>query len=191
MSRLRLPRLRVVVLAAMVLATLATLGWWAFGPPGVAVELTRRSWRMEILVERLRLENDSAWCDELPDGARDITRRLAADPTGQRSAPSEHCRFSHLAWRRSWIAKREGGPDERPAWPTPPLRMAPPGEPGSERLGRREAFYEIELRDRDNHAWICRVDAARWQQLREGMRFRVPVDRFGTANCPALYASTL
>ncbi len=188
---MRRPRLRTLVLVAMVIATLATLGWWAFGPPGVAVELTRRSWRMEILVERLRLETDSAWCDELPPDARDISRRVVADTSGQRGTSAEHCRFSQLVWRRSWIAKREGSPAQRPEWPNPPLRMAPPGEPGSERVGRREAFYEIELRDRQDHAWICRVDAARWQQLREGMRFRVPVDRFGTANCPAMYASAL
>ena len=55
---MRLPRLRVIVLAAMVLATLATLGWWIWGPSGVFVELTRRSWRMEIVVERLRTYND-------------------------------------------------------------------------------------------------------------------------------------
>ena len=36
---MRLPRLRALVLAAMVLGTLGTLGWWMFGPPGVAVEL--------------------------------------------------------------------------------------------------------------------------------------------------------
>ena len=47
---MRLPRLRILVLIALVAATLATLGWWVFGPSGVAVELTRRSWRLEIVV---------------------------------------------------------------------------------------------------------------------------------------------
>lgn len=188
---MRLPRLRVIVLVAMVVATLATLGWWIWGPSGVFVELTRRSWRMEIVVERLRTETGSDWCDELPEGAYDIKRRVIADPTGVRPQPGEHCRYELLAWRRSWIVKTEGGPDDRPDWPRPPLRVAPPGQPGSERLGRREAYFEIELRDRADHAWVCRVDHERWKQLREGMRFRVPVDRFGTANCPAMYASRI
>lgn len=188
---MRLPRLRILVLLALVAATLATLGWWVLGPSGVAVELTRRSWRMEIVVERLRAEAGSDWCDELPAGAFDISRRVAADPTGRRAGPGEHCRYTVLAWRRHWIAKTEGGPDDRPDWPRPPLRLAPPGQPGSERLGKREAFYEVELRDRENHAWVCRVAPQRWQQLREGMRFRVPVDRFGTADCPRMYASRL
>ncbi len=188
---MKLPRLRVIVLAIMVMGTVIALAWKIFGPAGVAVELTRRSWRMEIIVERLRTESGSDWCDELPEGAFDITRRTIADPTGKRTEPSEHCRYSTLAWRRSWIVKNEGGPDDRPDWPRPPLRMAPPGQPGSERLGKRDAYFEIELRDREDHAWVCRLDPEHWKQLRLGMRFRMPVDRFGTANCPAMYPSKL
>lgn len=177
----------------MVVATLATVGWWVFGPTGVAVELTRRSWRMEIVIERLRAESGSDWCDELPEGAFDISRRVVTDPKGKRAEPGEHCRYTLLAWRRQWIAKTEGGPEDRPDWPRPPLRMAPPGEAGSERLGKREAYYEIELRERhgDDRNWTCRVGLERWQQLQVGMRFRVPVDRFGTADCPAMYPSRL
>lgn len=188
---MKIPRLRVLVLAAMVAGSLATLGWWVFGPQGVAVELTRRGWRMEIVVERLRAETGSDWCDELPPGAFDITRRVIADPTGRRAEPAAHCRYAVLAWRRSWIVKNEGGPADRPAWPSPPLRVAPPGQPGSERLGAREAFYEIELSDGGDHLWTCRVTPERWRQLREGQRFRIPVDRFGTADCPRMYASRL
>lgn len=184
-------RLRWVILAAMVVATLATVGWWIFGPAGVSVQLTQRSWRMEIVVERLRAESGSDWCDELPADATDVTRRVMADPTGKRAEPGAHCRYTQLVWRRHWIAKAEGGPADRPDWPRPPLRMAAPGEPGSERLGKREAYFEIELRDRADHAWVCRVTQERWQQLREGQRFRVPVDRFGTANCPAMVESAL
>ncbi|MEO6278829.1 hypothetical protein [Roseateles sp.] len=188
---MKLPRLRVVVLVAMVVVTLATLGWWIFGPSGVAVQLTKRSWRMEIVIERLRSESGSDWCDDLPADARDVTRRLRADLTGKRAEPSEHCRYTQIVWRRQWIAQSAGGPADRPDWPRPPLRVAPPGEAGSERLGKREAYFEIELRDRSDHAWVCRVTQARWQQLRVGQRFRVPVDRFGTANCPAMYESRL
>ena len=187
----RLPRLRVVVLAIMVVGTLITLGWWIFGPSGVAVVLTRLSWRYEIIVERQRAESGSDWCDEMPADARDVIRRVMADPTGKRTTPSEHCRYTQLAWRRSWIAQNEGGPGDRPDWPRPPLRLAPAGEPGSERLGKREAYFEVELRDRENHAWVCRLRPERWRELRTGMRFRMPVDRFGTANCPQMRESDL
>lgn len=188
---MKLPRLRTIVLAVMVVGTTITLAWKFLGPSGVAVELTKRSWRMEIVVEKLRSESGSDWCDELPEGAFDISRRTIADPTGKRIEPSEHCRYNTLAWRRSWIAKTEGGPNDRPDWPRPPLRIAPPGQAGSERLGKREAYFEIELRDGEDHAWVCRFDIERWKQLQVGQRFRVPVDRFGTANCPLMYPSRL
>ena len=45
----------------------------ASGPSGVAVELVKRSWRYEIVIERLRAESGSDWCDELPADARDVT----------------------------------------------------------------------------------------------------------------------
>lgn len=185
---MRLPpvRLRLWIGAALLLATLPPLGWWMFGPRGFAVELTQRSWRMEIEVERLQLESGADWCDELPEGAFDISRQLRTDPTGKRVAASEHCRYSLLAWRRQWIARAEGGPTDPVQWPRPPLRIAPPGQPGSERLGRREAFYELQLRDTAGHVWTCRTEPERWQQLRPGQRFRLLVDRWGTADCAAL-----
>lgn len=186
---MRLPRLRHLVLAAMATASLATVGWWKFGPEGTFVTLTQRSWRMEIVVERLRAESGSDWCDELPEGAFDISRRVAADPSGRRAAPATRCLYTVLAWRRQWIAKAEGGPDDRPDWPRPPLRVAPPGEAGGERLGQRQAFYEIELRDRAGHAWTCAVPPERWRALRPGMGFRIPVNRWSTADCPAMYPS--
>jgi hypothetical protein len=179
-------RRRLLILAAVALAALAPLGWWIFGPKGFAVELTQRSWRMEIEVERLRLETGTDWCDELPAGATGITRRTITDPTGQRAAPAEHCKYSVLAWRRSWISREDGLAGTPVRWPRPPLRVAPPGEPGSERLGRREAYYELGLRDASGHAWTCRTDLARWNRLRVGQRFRLPVDRWSTADCGLL-----
>jgi len=183
---MRLPRPRLIVLAVLTVATLVPLAWWLFGPKGFAVELTRRTWRMEIEVERLRQETGTDWCDELPAGATDVTRRVIADPTGRRAEPSEHCRYSLLAWRRSWIAREEGLAGTRVRWPTPPLRVAPPGEPGGERLGRREAYYELELRDGAGRLWTCRTDLDRWNELKVGQRFRMPVDRWNTANCGLL-----
>lgn len=203
---MKLPRLRTIVLTAMVVSTVATVGWWQWGPRGIAVELTRRSWRMEVVIERLRAETDSAWCDELPTlapDAIDISRRLAADPSGKREGLSERCNYTVLAWRRQWIAKTEGGPESRLEEPRPPLRWAPPGQPGSERYGKREAFYEIELRELhelpwlvpgplpDGHVWTCRVSRERWQALRPGLRLRIPANRFGAADCAAMYPSRL
>lgn len=189
--RWRRPRLRHLLLAAMVLGSLGTVAWWIFGPPGVFVELKQRSWRTEVVIERLMPESGTDWCDELPAGAYDISRRTIADPTGRRAEPGEHCRYTVLAWRRSWITSTQGGPETAPYWPNPPLRMAPPGEAGSERIGRRTAYFEIELRDRADHMWTCQVTPQRWRELREGMRFRIPVNRWNTADCPQMYPSRI
>ncbi len=180
---MRLPRPRVLVFGALMLVVVPVLAWWAYGPRGFAVELVRRSWRMEIEVERLRLESGSDWCDELPEGAFDVRRRLVADPSGRRVGLTEHCRYSVLAWRRQWVAREEGEAGSTPRWPSPPLRVVPPGQPGRERLGRREAFHELELRTDSGQVWTCRTTPAIWQQLRPGQRFRLPVDRWGTADC--------
>ncbi len=183
---MRVTRPRLLIVAAVAVLTLASLGWWIFGPTGFVVELTQRSWRMEIEVERLRLETGTDWCDELPEGASGVVRRTITDPTGRRAGPAEHCKYSVLAWRRSWIAREQGLAGTRVDWPRPPLRVAPPGEPGSERLGRREAYYELTLRDGDGHEWTCRTDLDRWNRLKVGQRFRLPVDRWSTANCGLL-----
>ena len=183
---MRLPRLRVLVPALALAMLLPPLGWWAYGPTGFPVELVRRSWRFEIEVERLRLESGTDWCDELPAGAFDISRRTIADPTGHRPGLTEHCRYSQLAWRRQWLAQESGDASQRPRWPHPPLRMAAPGEAGAERLGRREAYYELELRAGNGQTWTCRTSLDSWQALRPGQRFRLPVDRWGTANCGRL-----
>jgi hypothetical protein len=183
---MRLPRPRVLVPAIALLLMLPPLAWWAYGPRGFAVELVRRSWRLEIEVERLRLESGADWCDELPQGAFDISRRLVADPSGRRTGLAEHCRYSQLAWRRQWIAREEGPAGSTPRWPSPPLRIVPAGEPGGERLGRREAYYELELRTGSGQTWTCRTAPETWQKLQVGQRFRLPVDRWGTADCGML-----
>jgi hypothetical protein len=171
---------------AVLALTLVPLAWWMFGPRGVAVTLERRSWRFEIEVERLRLESGSDWCDEMPAGARDVIRRTLADPSGRRPAPAEHCRYTTLAWRTQWLARQQGEAGTPPSWPQPPLAVAEPGQPGSERLGRREAFYEVTLRASTGQVWTCRLQPEAWQALRPGQRFRLPVDRWGTASCAFL-----
>lgn len=165
---------------------LPPLGWWVFGPRGFPVELVKRTWRMEIEVERLRLESATDWCDELPATAFDVTRRVTADPSGQRTGLAEHCRYSVLAWRRQWIAREAGEAGTAVSWPSPPLRIAPPGQPGSERLGRREAYYELQLRNSAGQIWTCRTTPDAWRRLEPGQRFRLPVDRWGTADCGQL-----
>jgi hypothetical protein len=161
---------------------------WVLQPPGVRVEVQALRWRYEIEVEQLRAETDSDWCDALPSAAAVIDRRLITEPHPDHATPAERCRYTTMAWRTLWLAHAEGLRGDGPRWPRPPLALAPAGQPGSERLGRREAFHEAVLVASDGKTWTCRLDLERWQRQPLGEHLRLPVDRFGVANCGRLGA---
>lgn len=182
---MRLERRLLIVLLALPLLPLA---WWLFGPRGVLVEVERKSWRLEIEVERLVLESESGWCDEMPAQAQDISRRLLDDPSGTRAAPSEHCRYALPRWRRQYTLSAEGEAPTPPHWPQAQLSEHPAGQLGAERLGQRRSFHELQLSSSSGGRWNCRLPASRWQPLLPGSRLRLPVSRQGVADCAGLHA---
>ena len=188
-------RLRVLLPLALLALTLLLLAAWLFSPRGEAVTVARRQWRLEIEVERLRLEAGSDACDQVPADARDVIRRpgnfsSTASAPGAPMLPTpatpERCRYQTLAWRTQWLARQQGEAGAPPRWPQPPLAAAEPGQAGSERLGRREAFYEVQLRAGPDRVWTCRLPLDRWQALHTGQPLRLPVDRWGVADCAGL-----
>jgi len=173
-------------LALLTLAALSLLGWALFGPPGVEVKLSAKTWQLDIEVEQWVLESGSDWCDALPADARDISRRLLEkSPGGPRA---EHCRYSAPQWRRRWGARAEGTAPAPPRWPQPPLKALAPDELGAERLGKRQARYELQLRASDGRHWSCPTPLRQWQQMSTGGSFRIQVDRQGVADCASLRA---
>ncbi|MET0519357.1 MAG: hypothetical protein ABW005_11055 [Burkholderiaceae bacterium] len=162
--------------------------WALFGPRGVPVQVQRKTWRLEVEVEKRVLESGFDWCDEMPAGAAGVTRRLLADPQGLRTAPSEHCRYTVAQWRKRWVARAEGEAPAPPRWPSPGLSALPADQLGAERLGAREAFYEVLLAAADGRSWTCRLSPARWQALAPGSRMRVQVNRQDVADCASLQA---
>ncbi|MDN3922831.1 hypothetical protein [Roseateles violae] len=154
------------------------LGWALFGPRGVTVEVEAKRWRFELEVEQYVSELGSDWCEALPADARDVSRRWMDRPDGQRA---EHCRYSQMQWRRRWGALKEGGEAEPPAWPEPRLKEG-------ERLGQRKTRYELLLRADDGRLWTCALAPEAWRRVPRQARFRVQVDRQGTADCATLPA---
>lgn len=176
-----LPARRAWLAGALALALLATLCWWLFGPRGVPVELTRKTWRRDIEIERLLLESGSAWCDELPVGAQDVVRRPLQDPAGLRGLAA-HCRYQAPQWRARRSLRAEGQDPTPPHWPAVPALDA-----GSERPGKRHEQYALELQAADGRAWRCELPPSRWrQQFHAGQRLRLAVDRHGVADCASL-----
>ena len=173
-------------LLALLLLPVAEMAWLLFGPRGVMVEVQAKTWLFEIEVETQVLETASGWCDELPEGARDITRRLIADPSGTRPGLSEHCRYSVPQWHKAWVPQVQGRDPAPPRWPVPSLKPLPADEIGGERLGKHNARYLLQLRGDDDEHWTCQLPLPQWQRFREGERFRLLIDRYRVADCASV-----
>ncbi len=154
---------------------LLPLGWALYGPRGATVHVTAKTWRMEIDVEQQALESGSDWCDALPAQAIEVSRRVVDG--------AAHCRYSAPQWRKRWVAKAEGEDPAAARWPEASLNATAQGEINAERMGRRQAFYELQLDEPDGRHWVCALPLAQWQRWAKGQSFRIRVDRFGVADC--------
>jgi len=173
-------------LFAMLWMSLALLPlvWWLLTPSGVTVQVVQKTWQLAIEIETLVEDHGSSWCDEVPTGVRVTLRRTMIDPSGARTGPAEHCRYTGPQWRALHSAMAEGQAPALPHWPTaslPPL--ADPPQLGAERPGKRHERYEIQLRAASGQTWTCRLPLAHWQGVTPGLTFRLQVDRHGVAHC--------
>ncbi|MGN6827580.1 hypothetical protein [Paucibacter sp. M5-1] len=176
-----LARRRGGLLLLIVLLALP-LGWRLFGPRGVDVELTRKTWRFEIKVEKRVDESGSAWCEDMPAGAREIERRRLDAPGGA----ADHCRFMQPQWRSQYTVRSEGDARTPAQWPQPALSELPPDRLGAQRLGQRQAFFEAHLRAGEGQVWTCKLSEAHWSALALGTKLRLQIDRRGVADCASL-----
>ena len=179
-------RLRAPWLALLILALGAWPLYLLLGPSGTLVTIDSKTWRFEIAVERRLLETGADWCDALPPGAIALDRRLVDRPNGE---AAERCRDSRPAWRRLYQAQARGDAAQPPAWPQPDLQQVPGVAPDALRLGQRQAFFELNLLTADGRRWVCTLPRPQWERLAVGFKFRLAVDRFGTADCGKLAAS--
>ena len=179
------PHRRLLVAACLLALMLLPVGWRLFGPRGVSVEIVAKTWQRDVEIERLLLESASGWCEELPAGARDVSRRLLQDPEGRRGL-AEHCRFQLPQWRGRRSARAVGQDPTPPHWPVVTLEPQPGQTLGAERPGKRHEHYVLQLRAADGQAWTCELPLPQWRQLAVGSSFRLQVDRQGTADCGRL-----
>lgn len=171
-------------IAAVVIALLfAPLGWKLFGPRGEWVTIQALRWQRDIEIESLVAVTDSSWCDEMPAGMQEVQRKLMEDPSGQRSAPSPHCRYTGLQWRTLRSVRTEGQHPQAPFWGSPVLSAQRPDQAGAERISKYKGIYEVLMVDAKERDWTCRLNLQQWQALQPGQQFRLFVDRFGVANC--------
>ncbi|WP_133701740.1 hypothetical protein [Roseateles toxinivorans] len=163
---------------------LLPLVWWLLKPAGVSVRVETKTWQLAIEIETLVEDHGSSWCDEVPSGVRVTLRRTMIDPSGVRTAPAEHCRYTGPQWRALHSAMAEGRAPAPPLWPK--LSLAPVPDPpplGAERPGKRHERYEIRLRAASGQTWTCRLPLAQWQGVTPDLSFLLQVDRHGVAHC--------
>lgn len=173
----------------LALGSVLALSLWVFGPQGLQVRQVAKTWRLEIEVERSTLEAGSGPCHEVPAGAQVLSRRLLdSDPSGLSQGPVEHCQYRSGQWRTSYLAQARGRAPEPPRWPQPVLRAGDAQRQGlgAERLGKRQAFYELQLQAGDGRQWSCRLGLKDWLARPAQARLRVQVDRYGVADCASL-----
>nr|WP_316639970.1 hypothetical protein [uncultured Roseateles sp.] len=181
---------QVLALLWMSLVLVPVTGW-LLSPSGTKVQLVHKTWHLAIEVETWVVDHGSNWCDELPAGAHITLRRTIVDPSGARTAPADHCRYTALQWRALHSAMAEGEAPAAPRWPV--LQLLPASDPpalGAERAGKRHERYEVLLRAASGQEWTCRLALPHWQGLAPGLSFRLKVDRHGVANCSSVPGSS-
>jgi hypothetical protein len=179
----QLKRVRAPWLLLLILALGARPLYLLLGPRGALVTIESKTWRFEIDVERRLLETGADWCDALPAGATELDRRLVDKPDGGRAT---RCRYSLPAWRKLYVAQALGDAAQPPMWPQPDLQHMAGIAPDALRLGQRHAFFELNLLTADGRRWTCTLPRADWARQTAGVTLRLPVDRFGTADCGKL-----
>ena len=175
---------------------------WTKGDQATVQALT---WARTVDVEVLREETDSAWCDQLPSGAR-VTSRSREQRDTKRTPDGQDCETRDVdrgdgTFERKQVCqtryREEPIYDDRchylvQRWRTARTersaggRAEPPAWPaarltregsclGCERLGARKETLSAALVDSGGKDHACELDAARWQALREGGRYPVEV----------------
>jgi hypothetical protein len=67
---------KILFIVLAVIAALGVLLWVLFfWKKDVGVEVEGHAWKREIVVEKFGPQRDSVWCDEMPKGAYDVSRR--------------------------------------------------------------------------------------------------------------------
>jgi hypothetical protein len=84
------------------------------------------------------------------------------------------------------VAQALGDAAQPPMWPQPDLQHMAGIAPDALRLGQRHAFFELNLLTADGRRWTCTLPRADWARQTAGVTLRLPVDRFGTADCGKL-----
>ncbi len=191
-------------LGVLLLGTLVSVCLFFFWKEDKTVVVDSHSWRRAITIERYQTANDSAWCDQLPAGARvtgrtqrqrgsrqvqdgqDCTTRNVDNGDGTfrqvqdcrprtREEPTYADHCSYSIER--WERVNEAvaqGQGTSPAPSWPVAQVTGCQQMGCTRAGARTETYTLHLTV-DNQRQTCTVAEQRWNQVQDGSRWKASV----------------
>ncbi len=171
-----------------------------FWTRSAALTVSGHTWERAIAVEAYGPDKDSAWCDQMPGGAYDVSQtekerstNKVADgetcttkqvdngdgtfkevedcQTTYRSEPVYDAWCSYTIDRWSRARTEEAsGEGTTPVWPT--VRLGRTGDcVGCEREGARTEKYVVTFKDQAGDAQTCELPEARWKAMAKGSRW--------------------
>jgi hypothetical protein len=159
------------------------------------------SWRRTVIVESFGPVEESAWCDEMPSGARDVSKRREQRGT-KKIEDGEDCHTSKKdrgdgtfkeerectpRFKQEpiydqkcsytivkWSQSRREvaeGTAETPRWPAVTLARSGCNEPGCEREAARDESYTVLFRDAQGEQYRCNFDEKAWASYADGASY--------------------
>jgi hypothetical protein len=194
-----------VLIGVAIVSGLVFAGAAMFWKREKAMTVTGHSWQRSIAIEIYQTTNDSAWCDELPAGAR-VTSRSQEQRSTRRVADGQSCTTRNVdngdgTYRQvqdctptyreepvmgercryqveSWVRQRDVTAQGRgltPAPTWPATQVSGCAQLGCTREGARSQSYSLQLQLEGGEVESCSVPQARWQQAADGSRWKVQV----------------
>lgn len=210
------PKSRKGLFATIGAGLAALVGGFIFWTEDVSVSVIDHRWEREIQIEAYGPQADSAWCDQMPADAYQVSRRQEIRdhrrvPDGEtcstrrvdqgdgtfrteevcetkyREEPIYDDRCSYTVDR--WAYARSAtaqGNDLNPQWPALSLQGQGRECHGCEREGSRSSRYILALQGEDE-TFNCTVSESLWQQAQPNSRWTMEVGAMmGEARCGSL-----
>lgn len=194
-----------VVIGLVLVAGLVFAGVAMFWKREKGATVTGHAWRRSVAIEVYQTTEASAWCDELPAGAR-VTARTQEQRSTRRVEDGQSCTTRNVdngdgtfrqvqdctpTYREEpvmddkcryqaeqWVHQRDAvaqGSGLAPPPSWPATDVTGCAQLGCTREGARSESYTLNLQIEGAGAETCSVPEARWQQVADGSRWKVRV----------------
>lgn len=152
-----------------------------------SVEVTKLSWKREIVIEKNGSVKEDGPCKDMPKGAEELSRKTPKPTCKTRKIDQgdgtfkekkeceeavEQCTYRVTKWTEDRRASEEGGVDDDPTWPKVKLRKEGTCE-GCERQGDKVESYIVHFEDEGGDEKRCTFrKASEWKKFDVGSKWK-------------------